>query len=236
MRILAAVLLLAILFILAGFFGYRLAGDSHRNQPSVSEEKWREEISSRDEQIARLTRDLITQRTNHDRVAKSMASMDKTNLASSPAPLRNVQPAVSGPMTMQNLTIQPTNGGMSINNLQGQPLFEINSNGNKVTFGTNIFRGPNGEIFINRAAVAGDLYSINSEKEVALTFKNGTKVDVYLYWINFQGVPEYYKTINVGEDHRQVTYLTHPWVIIDHEGTKLGELRPEKDEEIELLP
>ncbi|MEO5803595.1 MAG: hypothetical protein ABIR24_08690 [Verrucomicrobiota bacterium] len=237
MRFLASILLFALFLVLAGFAGYKLAGNSNPVQAPISEEKWQKEISARDDQIARLERDLSTLRNKRAPVALPIALSEKTNLPLTGSLTRSSDtlPASSVPVTMQNLTFESTNGGLSIKNLHGQPLVEISPNGNKLSFGTNTFFGPNGEIFVNRAAVAGDLRSGSSQEKVALTFKNRIPEEAYLYWIDFQGTPKFYKALKAGEDHRQETFLTHPWVVIDHDGTKLGELLPEKqDEEIVL--
>jgi len=232
MRVAALISVCALFLIAASFVGYTLAEKSRLTALQLSEEKWQKEISLREEQIAGLERDLnaLKNKSTKD-AARPFAPSEKSNLrpASSPIPPNDAPRANLESRTLQNFILEPTPGGLAIQNLGGQPLLEIN--GNRVSFGTNTFLGPNGETFMNRAEVAGDLRSGDSKAKVALTFKNRISEEAYLYWIDFQGVPKFYKTLKAGEEHRQETFLTHPWVVIDHNGTKLGELLPEKDDE-----
>jgi hypothetical protein len=94
-----------------------------------------------------------------------------------------------------------------------------------------------GKILLNRAAeIAADLKSTVSEQVATLSFENETTEDVYLFWIDYQGRPIPYDRISPGERSVRPTYMTHPWVITDANGNRLGDVKPELPAQTEVIP
>lgn len=71
------------------------------------------------------------------------------------------------------------------------------------------------------------LRSINSELPSAITFVNGTRDDVQVFWIDFQGAKQQYGWIAPGQSHMQQTYVSHPWAVYNRHGECLGVYFPE---------
>lgn len=59
------------------------------------------------------------------------------------------------------------------------------------------------------------LRSHDSKLNTKVTFVNPTGGSARIYWLNYQGRREFYKTLNPGESFVQDTYATHPWVVTD---------------------
>ena len=53
--------------------------------------------------------------------------------------------------------------------------------------------------------------SLTSRVSTFVNFKNCTRDQVRLYWINYEGGEVPYRTINPGAEYRQQTFCTHPW-------------------------
>jgi Domain of unknown function (DUF4062)/VHL beta domain len=57
--------------------------------------------------------------------------------------------------------------------------------------------------------------SLDASNSVTLEFRNRSQRVYRLYWINYQGLPVLYATLNPNQYHTQPTYITHPWLITD---------------------
>ena len=55
--------------------------------------------------------------------------------------------------------------------------------------------------------------SLNSGRSTFVTFVNRLDESVRVYWLNFDGRRVYYRDIEPGESYRQLTFVTHPWVV-----------------------
>jgi hypothetical protein len=60
--------------------------------------------------------------------------------------------------------------------------------------------------------------SINSNTPALITFVNQSQQTVDIYWIDFGGNRQLYKTLEIGGSLTQQTYLTHPWLVTDASG------------------
>ena len=63
--------------------------------------------------------------------------------------------------------------------------------------------------------------SVVSYVEALVTFDNQSSKVARVYWINFNGDRELYKTLSPKETYTQSTFLTHPWVVTDAEDNGL---------------
>jgi hypothetical protein len=94
-----------------------------------------------------------------------------------------------------------------------------------------------GKVLLNRKSeIAADLKSTASEDVATLRFENETKEDVYLFWIDYQGRPIPYDRIRPGEASVRPTYMTHPWVVTDLNGNRIGDVKPELKNQTEVIP
>ena len=59
------------------------------------------------------------------------------------------------------------------------------------------------------------LRSHDSKLNTQLTFVNNTTDSARVYWLNYQGRREFYKSLRPGESFTQDTFATHPWVATD---------------------
>ena len=84
--------------------------------------------------------------------------------------------------------------------------------------------------FPREIELPSDLKSDNSDHKTTCIFKNISDQSIDLYWINYDGEPEFYVNLNpmdqIEEGYPQKTYVTHPWVGIY--GTKLALLNGSK--------
>jgi hypothetical protein len=60
--------------------------------------------------------------------------------------------------------------------------------------------------------------SMNSSTKVVLHFANSSNRAAKLYWLDFQGVRQFYKELKPGQDYKQPSYMTHPWIAVDPKG------------------
>jgi hypothetical protein len=56
------------------------------------------------------------------------------------------------------------------------------------------------------------LRSLNGDTRVDVTFHNGTRHELLVFWIDYKGKPVSYKRISAGGDLREHSYRTHPFV------------------------
>ena len=59
------------------------------------------------------------------------------------------------------------------------------------------------------------LYSLNDLVPLNITFSNQRGQAINLFWIDYQGVRQFYNELQPGESVVQPTFITHPWVITD---------------------
>lgn len=64
----------------------------------------------------------------------------------------------------------------------------------------------------------GQYRSQNSARPVTVTFYNGSKRPVDIYWIGFDGQWQKYHTLGPDKNVNQKTFATHPWVATDARG------------------
>ena len=60
---------------------------------------------------------------------------------------------------------------------------------------------------------AGVLRSTEGVRGTSITFINTTQHQVMIFWIDYNGREQFYKTLVPGERYEQPTYVTHPWVV-----------------------
>jgi uncharacterized protein (TIGR03437 family) len=66
------------------------------------------------------------------------------------------------------------------------------------------------------------LRSIEGTTLGSILFINQSAAPVYVYWLNYAGEREYRFLLAPGASIRQLTYLTHPWILIGANGLCLG--------------
>ena len=71
------------------------------------------------------------------------------------------------------------------------------------------------------------LRSLNSDTPALITFANRSGQSVNIYWIDFGGHRQLYKTLEAGGSYTQQTFLTHPWLITDASGRPWNVYMPE---------
>lgn len=57
--------------------------------------------------------------------------------------------------------------------------------------------------------------------KVVLTFVNASDEEVDVYWLDYEGTPVQYRTLEPGESARQETFASHPWELISERGARL---------------
>lgn len=106
-------------------------------------------------------------------------------------------------------------------------------------------RDPSKSVFIpdlglvlvdKKESIASGLKSTSGDVAAILKFEN-TKADpVHLFWIDYAGSPVLYKTIKPGEAYQINTYMTHPWVVTDFNGNRIGDIEAELPGKTEVIP
>ncbi|ATQ69619.1 hypothetical protein Ms3S1_36160 [Methylosinus sp. 3S-1] len=86
------------------------------------------------------------------------------------------------------------------------------------------FRGPDigghngGGSFGAGCPAPGSVRSANSSQPTVIQFANSTFRTLKIYWLDFNGQPKFYRELKHGQDYRQPTYMTHPWIAVDARG------------------
>ena len=70
-------------------------------------------------------------------------------------------------------------------------------------------------------AALGSLRSASDGAPTNVTFVNDTDGFRAILWIDFDGVPQDYASLNPGESYTQPTFVGHPWMIADGPGNCL---------------
>jgi hypothetical protein len=95
-----------------------------------------------------------------------------------------------------------------------------------VVTGSQIDREPLGPVLELTCVREPDLRSLSSEESLHLDFQNTTQSRLTLHWLDFNGRRVPYVTLEPGQSHRQQTYVTHPWLAVDTDGSCLRAYLP----------
>jgi hypothetical protein len=60
--------------------------------------------------------------------------------------------------------------------------------------------------------------STDGDVEATIKFVNKSGKTIKVFWIDYDGERKLYQTVNDGNAHEQMTFLTHPWLITDEDG------------------
>jgi hypothetical protein len=80
----------------------------------------------------------------------------------------------------------------------------------------------------------GGLRSVSGNQKVAVNFVNRTIGNVKIIWINYNGNKILYGTLAPNQNWNQVTYVTHPWLILNSSNDCLGAFVASKNEEVNI--
>ena len=73
----------------------------------------------------------------------------------------------------------------------------------------------------------GNIRSVQSDTPVTVKFVNRTDSYRAVMWINFEGTPVEYATLNPGQTSTVNTYVTHPWMFTDGPGNCIEMFMPQ---------
>jgi Domain of unknown function DUF11/WD40-like Beta Propeller Repeat/VHL beta domain len=76
--------------------------------------------------------------------------------------------------------------------------------------------------FANPNCTITQNHSIEGVTPSAIDFVNDSGVRVDVYWLDYDGNPVYYNSLDAGGAYHQDTWLTHPWVILDPSTACIG--------------
>jgi len=68
----------------------------------------------------------------------------------------------------------------------------------------------------------GSIRSKESNRKAVVHFANSTGRTMDVVWIDFDGKRKTYRTLKNGEDYKQQTFVTHPWILVDKQGRCLN--------------
>jgi hypothetical protein len=68
----------------------------------------------------------------------------------------------------------------------------------------------------------GSIRSKESKRKAVVHFANSTFRPFDIVWIDFDGKRKTYRTLKHGEDYKQQTYVSHPWILVDKQGRCLN--------------
>ena len=68
----------------------------------------------------------------------------------------------------------------------------------------------------------GALQSLSDTERTRISFRNERFGRIYVFWINYEGQRQLYRTLGPGQSQTFQTYATHPWVVTDASGNCLG--------------
>lgn len=77
--------------------------------------------------------------------------------------------------------------------------------------------GPGGKVGAGCPA-PGSVRSLDSNRPAVIQFANSTGRTLKIYWLDFEGQRKFYRELKTGQDYRQPTFLTHPWIAVDSTG------------------
>ncbi len=82
---------------------------------------------------------------------------------------------------------------------------------------------------INCASEKG-LTSTESNISTFINFRNNSSQSLQIFWINFDGQRIKYADLEPGQEYKQQTYLSHPWIVANESGKCLRIYFPTKEE------
>ena len=101
----------------------------------------------------------------------------------------------------------------------------------------SVILAQDGKVFLNKnEEIAAGLKSTAGDVKAQLNFTNSTPDDVYLFWIDYNGKPVLYEHIQPGATAVRPTYMSHPWVVTDAVGNRIGNVLPELPNQTETIP
>ena len=68
----------------------------------------------------------------------------------------------------------------------------------------------------------GALRSLSDVERTRISFRNERFGRIYVFWIDYEGQRQLYRTLAPGQSQTFQTYATHPWVVTDASGNCLG--------------
>src|SRR5215470_16186533 len=68
----------------------------------------------------------------------------------------------------------------------------------------------------------GGLRSISDTARTHINFRNERFERIYVFWINYDGQRQLYRTLAPGQSQTFQTFATHPWVVTDATGRCLS--------------
>lgn len=72
------------------------------------------------------------------------------------------------------------------------------------------------------------LKSLAGSVSTNLVFRNKRPTDISLFWVNYEGQRIFYSTVHNGAQYALLTYISHPWVVVDEQGQCLELVLPGK--------
>ena len=73
----------------------------------------------------------------------------------------------------------------------------------------------------------GKIKSRVSDVGTEIVFENASEETIQIYWLNFEGEKVQYAELAPEQTHRQLTFVTHPWVAATEEAGCLGIYMPD---------
>ena len=68
----------------------------------------------------------------------------------------------------------------------------------------------------------GALRSLSDTERTRISFRNEGLGRIYVFWIDYEGQRQLYRTLAPGQSQTFQTFATHPWVVTDASGSCLG--------------
>jgi hypothetical protein len=71
-------------------------------------------------------------------------------------------------------------------------------------------------------------FSMRGEQPVSLKFINQRNHRINIYWLDYRGIAQFYRSLAPGEWYIQQTFMTHPWLVSDENNRSLGAFLPDR--------
>ena len=81
----------------------------------------------------------------------------------------------------------------------------------------------------NACDTEGELRSLDDGTQITVTFINDSKISVDLFWIDYEGNREKFTSVPVDGSFTLLTYVSHPWVVVDPDGSCLQVFHPDHE-------
>jgi hypothetical protein len=72
-------------------------------------------------------------------------------------------------------------------------------------------------------------FSMRWDRPVSVKFINQRNHRINIYWLDYQGIAQFYRSLAPGEWYVQQTFMTHPWWVSDENNRGLAVLLPERN-------